>query len=54
MRRYVFKLGFLDGWAGLYMALQRSIYILVYQACLLELDRGIRQPKEDPAKTKFR
>jgi glycosyltransferase involved in cell wall biosynthesis len=54
VRRYVFKLGFLDGWAGLYMALQRSIYILVYQACLLELDRGIRQPKEDPARTKFR
>lgn len=41
VRRYVLKLGFLDGWAGLYMALQRSIYILVYQACLLELDRKI-------------
>lgn len=53
-RRYVFKLGFLDGWAGLYMALQRSIYILVYQACLLELQRGVRQPKNDPASTKFR
>jgi (heptosyl)LPS beta-1,4-glucosyltransferase len=53
-RRYIFKLGFLDGWAGLYMALQRSIYILVYQACLLELDRGIRIPKEDPNKSKFR
>lgn len=54
VRRYVFKLGFLDGWAGLYMALQRSMYILAYQACLLELDRGIRQPKEDPNKSKFR
>lgn len=54
IRRYVFKLGFLDGWAGLYMALQRSIYILVYQACLLELDRGIRQPKQDPNASKFR
>lgn len=53
-RRYVFKLGFIDGWGGLYMALQRSIYILVYQACLLELKRGVRQPKEDPASTKFR
>jgi (heptosyl)LPS beta-1,4-glucosyltransferase len=44
----------IDGWAGLYMALQRSMYILAYQACLLELDRGIRQPKEDPNKSKFR
>ncbi|BBP44026.1 glycosyltransferase family 2 protein [Thiosulfativibrio zosterae] len=54
IRRYIFKLGFLDGWAGLYMALQRSIYILVYQACLLELKRGVRQPKENPHTTKFR
>lgn len=41
VRRYVFKLGFLDGWAGFYMALQRSLYILVYQATLLELERGV-------------
>lgn len=41
LRRYVFKLGFLDGWAGLYMAVQRSLYILVYQATLLELERGL-------------
>lgn len=53
LRRYVFKFGFLDGWGGLYMALQRSLYILVYQACLLELERGVRQPKEDPSKSKF-
>lgn len=54
IRRYIFKLGFLDGWAGLYMALQRSIYILVYQACLLEMKRGVRQPKEKPHTSKFR
>ena len=54
IRRYIFKLGFLDGWSGLYMALQRSIYILVYQACLLELKRGVRQHKENPNTSKFR
>lgn len=54
IRRYVFKLGFLDGWAGLYMALQRSMYILAYQACLLELERGIRQAGDDPNQKKFR
>lgn len=54
VRRYIFKLGFLDGWAGLYMPLQRSIYVWAYQACLLELARGVRQTKENPASTKFR
>lgn len=54
IRRYIFKLGFLDGWAGLYMALQRSIYILVYQACLLELKLGVRKSKVNPASSKFR
>ncbi|MCH9741928.1 MAG: glycosyltransferase family 2 protein [Proteobacteria bacterium] len=41
VRRYIFKLGFLDGWAGFYMAMQRSLYILVYQASLFELERGM-------------
>lgn len=53
-RRFVFKLGFLDGKAGLYMALQRSLYIFAYQACLYELSSGVREIKQEPNKTKFR
>lgn len=46
VRRFVLKGGFLDGWAGFFACLERAFYILVKQACLLELQLGLRQPTE--------
>ncbi len=43
-RRFFLKGGFLDGWAGFFACLERALYILVKQACLLELQRGLRKP----------
>jgi glycosyltransferase involved in cell wall biosynthesis len=48
IRRYTFKLGFLDGWAGFYCCFQRFLYMAAMQACFLELQRGIRKPSENP------
>ncbi len=45
-RRFVLKGGFLDGWAGFFACAERAFYILAKQACLLELQRGLRQPTE--------
>lgn len=45
-RRFVFKAGFLDGWAGFFACAERALYIIVKQACLLELQKGLRQPSE--------
>ncbi|MFA0754455.1 MAG: hypothetical protein IMHGJWDQ_002242 [Candidatus Fervidibacter sp.] len=45
-RRFVLKDGFLDGWAGFFACAERAFYILAKQACLLELQRGLRQPTE--------
>lgn len=43
-RRFFIKAGFLDGWAGFFACSERAFYIIVKQACLLELQRGIRKP----------
>ena len=43
-RRFFLKAGFLDGWAGFFACAERAFYIIVKQACLLELQRGLRQP----------
>lgn len=53
-RRFVFKLGFLDGWAGFFACLQRFLYIAVKQACLLELQSGLRQPHRSPERVPFK
>jgi len=53
-RRYIFKLGFIHGWAGLICCLQRFIYIMTQQAVLLELQLGIRKPSDSPHKATFR
>lgn len=54
LRRFFFKLGFLDGWAGLLMALQRGSYELMYQMTLLEIQRGIRSAEQHAHTKKFR
>lgn len=46
LQRFILKGGFLDGWAGFFACAQRAFYILVKQACLLELQKGLRQPSE--------
>jgi glutamate dehydrogenase (NAD(P)+) len=52
--RFIFKGGFLDGWAGFYACLHRFLYIAVKQARLFELQRGVtpaaRQPESLPFK----
>jgi hypothetical protein len=54
LRRFIFKGGFLDGWAGFYACLHRFLYIAVKQARLFELQRGVtpaaRQPESLPFK----
>jgi len=54
LRRFIFKGGFLDGWAGFYACLQRFLYIAVKQARLLELQRGVASPTPEPQKSPFR
>jgi len=54
LRRFVFKGGFLDGWAGFYACLQRFLYIAVKQARLLELQRGAALSSPEPQKLPFR
>lgn len=54
LRRYIFKLGFIHGWAGFFCCLQRFIYIATQQAVLLELQLGIRKPSDTPHKTTFK
>ncbi len=44
LRRFVLKGGFLDGWSGFFACAERAVYVLVKQACLLELQRGLRTP----------
>jgi hypothetical protein len=45
-RRFLLKGGFLDGWAGFFACAERAFYIIAKQACLLELQKGLRQPSE--------
>jgi glycosyltransferase involved in cell wall biosynthesis len=54
IRRYTFKLGFLDGWPGFYCCFQRFLYMAAMQACFLELQRGIRKPSEIPHTETFK
>ncbi|MEM1553144.1 MAG: hypothetical protein QXH03_10840, partial [Candidatus Bathyarchaeia archaeon] len=53
-RRFIFKGGFLDGWAGFYACLHRFLYITIKQARLLELQRGMCQPMRDPKRALFK
>jgi glycosyltransferase involved in cell wall biosynthesis len=50
LRRFVFKLGFLYGWCGFFICLQRFICVAALQACLLELQLGVRRPDKEPDK----
>lgn len=54
LRRFIFKLGFLYGWAGLFICLQRFLYAAAQQACLLELERGVRRPNPEPQEMTFK
>ncbi|MCS7191820.1 MAG: glycosyltransferase family 2 protein [Armatimonadetes bacterium] len=54
LRRFVFKGGFLDGWAGFYACLQRFLYIAVKQAHLLELERRLKKITQNPMRVTFR
>lgn len=54
LRRFIFKGGFLDGWAGFYACLHRFLYIAVKQARLLELQRGNASSVPKPQKLPFR
>jgi len=54
VRRFVFKGGFLDGWAGFYACLQRFLYIAVKQARLLELQRLKATPSRHPESLPFK
>lgn len=45
-RRFAIKAGFLDGWAGFFACAERAFYIIVKQACLLKLQKGLRQPSK--------
>jgi len=53
-RRFIFKGGFLDGWAGFYACLHRFLYVAIKQACLLKLYRGLSQPCKNPEQTPFK
>jgi exosortase/archaeosortase len=54
LRRFLFKGGFLDGWAGFYACLHRCLYIAIKQARLLELQRGTTSSVSEPQKLPFR
>jgi hypothetical protein len=54
LRRFIFKLGFLYGWGGLFVCLQRFLYAAAQQACLLELERGFRSPNPEPHEMTFK
>ncbi|MCS7253784.1 MAG: glycosyltransferase family 2 protein [Armatimonadota bacterium] len=54
MRRFVFKGGFLDGWAGFYACLQRFLYAVIKEARLLELQRGVASMEKNPIKIPFK
>jgi exosortase/archaeosortase len=54
LRRFLFKGGFLDGWAGFYACLHRCLYIAIKQARLLELQRGATSSVAEPQKLPFR
>jgi glycosyltransferase involved in cell wall biosynthesis len=54
LRRFLFKGGFLDGWAGFYACLHRFLYIAIKQARLLELQRGATSSVAEPQKLPFR
>jgi len=54
LRRYLFKLGFLHGWAGLFCCFQRFLYVAAREACLLELQRGVRSPAGEPHRRHFK
>lgn len=53
-RRLIFKGGFLDGWAGFYACFHRFLYTVVKQACLLELERGLKKASQSPMKKVFK
>lgn len=54
IRRFIFKGGFLDGWAGFYACLHRFLYIAIKQACLLELEQGLKKASQNPMKKVFK
>jgi glycosyltransferase involved in cell wall biosynthesis len=54
VRRFIFKGGFLDGWAGFYACLHRFLYIAVKQAHLLELERGKSSRAQRPETAPFK
>lgn len=54
LRRFIFRLGFLDGWAGFFACFQRFLYVVVKQACLLELQRKGREPSLNPQEVPFK
>jgi glycosyltransferase involved in cell wall biosynthesis len=54
LRRFIFKGGFLDGWAGFYACFQRFLYVAVKEARLLELERGLAELVDQPQRKPFR
>ncbi|MFN3420214.1 MAG: hypothetical protein ACK40X_00630, partial [Armatimonadota bacterium] len=54
VRRFIFKGGFLDGWAGFFACLHRFLYIAVKQAHLLELERYKATTEQRPETVPFK
>ncbi|MEM2582720.1 MAG: glycosyltransferase family 2 protein [Candidatus Caldarchaeum sp.] len=54
IRRFIFKGGFLDGWAGFFACLHRFLYIAIKQARLLELELGLEKTTQNPMKITFK
>jgi len=54
IRRFIFKGGFLDGWAGFYACLHRFLYVAIKQAHLIELTRGLKKVTPKPSKITFK
>jgi len=53
LRRFIFKGGFLDGWAGFYACLHRFLYVAVREARLLELEWGLAEIVDQPQRRPF-
>lgn len=53
LRRYLFKPGFIYGWAGFFVSFQRFLHVLACQASILELQAGLKKP-DPPEKRVFR
>jgi glycosyltransferase involved in cell wall biosynthesis len=49
--RFLFKPGFVYGWAGFFVSFQRFLYVMAQQISILELQLGVREPDRDSERT---